>query len=213
MKRDMLIFGLLLILVGVALTFHSNTPMNNTTLTWEFVKTEAFTLEISANFTAGDIVKLEIYPNHEWSEEPEVDDVPYPHIFVYVNVTSPRGDQSYYEVAYVTYRFYQAVLKAPGGFSGEYGNETINAERAIVGKVMYDGQYLARIIGVIIPTGEAKADALNFYKGIENIETTYPYRNELPIAIIILVAGGGISIWGIKSSKRPIREKKRSHTR
>lgn len=213
MKRDVLILGFLLILVGVAFAIRSNTLMNKTTLTWEFAKTEVFTLEISANFTAGDIVKLEIYPNHDWQQEPEVDDVPYPHIFVYVNVTSPREDQSYYEIAYVSYRFYQAILKAPGGFSGEYGNETLNAERAIVGKVMYDGQYTARIVGVIIPAGEAKADALNFYKGIENIETTYPYRNELPIAIIILVAGGGISIWGIKSGKRPIKGKKRSHTR
>jgi len=213
MRRDMLILGLLLVLVGVALTIHSNTPMNNTTLTWEFVKTEASTLEISANFTAGDIVKLEIYPNHEWSEEPEVDDVPYPHIFVYVNVTSPRGDQSYYEVAYVSYRFYSAILKAPGGFSGEYGNETINSERAIVGKVMYDGLYLARIVGVIIPSGEPKAEALNLWKGTENIEITYPYRTELPIAIVAFVAGGGISIWGIKSGKHPIKGKRRSRTR
>ena len=209
MKLKTLTAGLLLILVGAALAIHSNTPENNTTLTWEFVKTEPSTLEISANFTAGDIVKLEIYPNHEWQQEPEVDDVPYPHIFVYVNVTSPRGDQSYYESTYVSYRFYRAILKAPGGFSGEYDNKTLNAERAVVGRVMYDGEYLARIIGVIISSGSAKADALNLYKGTENIETTYPYRDELWITMALFLAGGSISILGMQSHKRPIKGKKR----
>lgn len=213
MKRDMLILGLLLILVGAALTIHSNTQINNSTLSWELVKTEAFTLEISANFTVGEIVKLEIYPNHEWRQEPEVDDVPYPHIFVYVNVTSPRGDQSYYEAAYVNYRFYQAILKAPGGFSGEYGSETLKTERAIVGKVMYDGEYLARITGVIIGSGRASADALNLFKGTEIIETSYPYRNELLIALVMYIAGGSILIWSVKSGKRSVKGRRRSHTR
>ncbi len=213
MKREILTVGLLVIFVGVALTVHSNTSENSKTITWELVKSLPSTREISANFTAGDIVKLEIYPNHEWQQEPEVDDVPYPHIFVYVNVTSPRGDQTYYEIAYVTYRFYQAILKAPGGFSGEYGNETLSAERAVVGKVMYDGQYVARIIGVIIPSGDPNAEALNLWKGIESIETTYPYRAEFAIAAVMFLAGGGISIWGIKSRRRLVKRRKRSHTR
>lgn len=208
----MLAIGLCFVLVGVALTIHSNVPEQKKNTTWEFVKTEVFTLEISANFTAGDTVKLEIAPSHEWGQEPPVDDVPYPHIFVYVNVTSPKGDQSYYEITYVSYLFYQAILKAPGGFSGEYGNETLNAERAVVGKVMYDGQYLARIIGVILPGGPPRAEALTFYKAIENIETTYPYKAEFNIALVTLLIGGGISIWSIKPRKRPTKRKRKARS-
>lgn len=208
----MLAIGLCFLLVGVALTIHSTVPEQEKNTTWELMKSEPSTLEISANFTAGDIVKLEIAPSHEWMQEPEVDDVPYPHIFVYVNVTSPKGDQSYYEITYVNYFFYRAILKAPGGFSGEYGNETLNAERAVVGKVMYDGQYLARIIGVILPGGPPRAEALTLYKGIENIKTTYPYKAEFNVALVTLLIGGGISIWSIRLRKRPIKSKRRTRS-
>ena len=212
MKRWMLIIGLCFVIAGVALAIHSNMPEEKKDKTWEFVKTEASTLEITYDFTAGDIVKLEIAPSREWMQEPEVDDVPYPHIFVYVNVTSPKGDQSYYEITYVNYFFYRAILKAPGGFSGEYSNETLNAERAVVGKVMYDGQYVARIIGVILPGGPPRAEALTLLKAIENIETTYPYKAEFSIALVAISIGGVISIWSMKPRKRPIGSKRKARS-
>jgi len=209
MKRWALGMALLLIFGGAIALLRSFASEQKIIVTWDIVKTEVNKLEISANFTAGDVVKLSISPNRQWTPEPPVEDVPYPHIFVFVNITSPYGDNSSYEIAYVDYLVYNVRLVYAGGFSGEVSNETVKTENAIVGEVLYSGQYLARIVGVLNPGGPPMAEALTFYEKQESIVTEFPYRDYLKVAIVVFFLGSVLTIWSVKASDRRTRAKKK----
>lgn len=207
MRRRFLAIGIILILIGAVLFVRSNQPEQRISSSWDEVKTEIDTLEIAYNFTAGDKVNLVISPNREWNPEPAVDDVPYPHIFVYVNITSPQGSQSAYEIAYVEFRYYSIRILTPGGFSGEYDtNEELIAEKGLVGRVMYTGEYKAKIIGVVNPGGPQMADYLTFSKEMQTTVTVYPYRDYVYGAVILIFLG--IVISGF-SFMRPNRRSRR----
>ena len=210
MKRWILAIGLIFIFFGAVLWLRSTVAELKSNIAWDEIKTGVNTLEVSANFTAGDKVKLIISPNRDWLSEPQTDDVPYPHTFVWVNVTSPNGDPSWYEIAYVQSSVYQVRLLNAGGFSGEYGNDTLQTERAIVGKVKYNGLYQAKITGIMPPGGPPRADALIFFKQSETITTEHPYADYAYPALSMFIPGILVAALSFRASHRKISSKKKT---
>jgi len=181
------------------------------------VKIEFSATEISANFTKGDILKLVVSPASEWLKllEPTTGDVPYPSKFVWIDVTDPYGNVSAYEIAFAkplgasVLAFYKVSIRPNSTTSGFGGQDIIGlsqTEKALVGRVMYTGQYLARVVAVL-PGGGGPPDSLEFYKG--NNVIVYPYRDYFYLAIIMSLSGIALSVWSLKVTKRrKIRRKK-----
>jgi hypothetical protein len=210
MKRWILAIGLIFIFFGAVLWLRSTMAEQKSSTIWEEVKTAYSTLEISANLTAGDKVKLTLSPSRDWRSEPATDEVPYPHTFIWLNVTSPTGDRSSYEITYAQSYIYSVHLLIAGGFSGEYDDETLQTEKAVIGKVKYDGLYQAKITGIMPPGGTPAADALTFLEETETTTIEHPYAGCIYAASSMFIVGIVVAAFSFRASRQKTQGKRKA---
>lgn len=208
MRRWIIAIGLIFIFFGPILWLQSTVGEQKPVVTWNDAKTLVDTLEISANFTAGDKVALRVEPNYNWRQEPGPDYMDYlPSTYVFINITGPKGHASQYELGFVkqssVISLYRIYLRIPSEFSGEYGNETIMEEGAIVGKVLYNGEYKAKVWGVMPPPGGIfPPEALSFQNEVTTYVTEHPYSNYVYAAYSMVILGAAVAAFGFVFSPR-----------
>lgn len=215
MKLSVFVLGLFLVTLGIALMLSSNISYQKRDSSWEIVKSEVDATQISSNFTKEEKAKLLVFPTSQWLGflEPQIDDVPYPHNFVYIYIRDPYGNTSEYEIAFV---------KPPGSSSlsiykitlinsNESGSQNGVLLKEIVWEVMYSGEYVAEVWGVF-PAGDPPG-SLTFMKEKVIITTEYPYAGYFYHAVAVFVVGVVLSIWSAKTPRRQVRIKTRTHTK
>jgi hypothetical protein len=215
MRRWVLAIGLIFIFLGSVLWLRSTVVEEKPNIIWNEAKTVIDALEISANFTAGDKVALRASPNYEWKQEPGTEDTNYlPSTYVFINITDPKGNASQYELAFVkqslSLSLYKIYLRIPGGFSGEYGNEMLKNEGAIVGKVLYNGEYKAKVWGVMPPPGGIiPPSSLSYQKEVTSTVTEHPYSNYIYAVYAMFILGAIVAAFSFIVSPRKTSSKAR----
>lgn len=216
LKKLFLAAGLMFLVLGLFLMFglRSQQETVKKEVIWEEVKKEVNKWQISTEFTEGDKAKLVIKQPPDWVDflEPEVEDVPYSHKFVYVNVTDPHGNESTFEIAfakppgYYYLYVYKVTLISPNGFSED--DLLAGIEKTVAGEVMYTGQYTATLVAAL-PPGGSPPSSLAFLKEKEVITTEYEYTNNfLYSGIAVFSLGVILCFWGAKTSKRRVSYKR-----
>lgn len=210
MRKLLFATGLVLLLVGVILMSSSNLSFQRSEVLWDPVKIEVNKWEVTADFTAGDIIKLEISPGMNWIDtlEPPTAEVPYVNKAVYINVTEPSGKESYFEVMFITTYsppqlsiFNIRVLNSNGSFTVKEG--------AIRGEAMQTGQYTAEVTGVS-PRDEEPPGSFIFYKQRVNLFTDWPYSVFLYPGIAVFSLGVALFVLSFRRKKRRMPRRKRA---
>lgn len=209
LRKFPLAAGLVLLFVGIILMSSSNLSSQRLEVLWDTAKIEVNKWEVKADFTAGDIIKLEISPGIDWIDylEPPTSEVPYVNKAVYINVTEPSGKESYIEVMFITTYsppqlsiFNITVLNSNGNFAVK--------ERAIMGEAMQTGQYTAEVTGVS-PRGGEPPGSLIFYKQRINRFTDRPYSAFLYPGIAVFLIGVSLFALSFRKKKYRMLRKKR----
>lgn len=208
MRKWLFAIGLILLFVGIILM--SSAVRSERTVREEenLIKSETDTWQISNNFTQGEKVKLVVKKGIDWTQnlEPPVMDVPYPHKFVYVNITAPSGEASTFEAAFISYQrifaLYQVKIVFSNGFDAD------KSSQGIVGYVRETGLYNATVIGFVPPGGSPPA-GLTFVTIEEVVFMNYPYSYLLYPGVATSLAGIVLSIMGKMTSRRVRRKKVR----
>jgi hypothetical protein len=215
LRKSLLAAGLFCFLLGVALVLSSSSVRTNvkTELVWEEVGTEVNKWQISSNLTEGEKVKLVVSPASDWTKEPAIPDVPFPHKFVWVNLTDPFGSSSAFEMVFAAPKeptllyVFETKLLSSNGFNTN-ATELAFAE-AIVGIPSDTGQYTASVVGAL-PTGGSPPTALTFLKEKKTVTTEYEHFDYLLYpAIPMLSIGAFLSLWGARASKHRVSRKRR----
>lgn len=213
MRKWLLALGLVLFLVGMIFTSSAVQAEEIIDEKEEFIKTEANSYQISINLIQGDKVRLTIAQGIDWVKllEPQYEGLPFPHKFVYVNITDPNGEDSMFEVTYIKYQddfflYNISVVASRGGFEAE------NSSRKIVGYVRVTGLYTAAVTGAF-PALDSPPSALTFFNVYEEVTTDYPYSHLLYPGIAILGVSVVLSTLGAKTSKQQVRRKRRGRVR
>lgn len=211
MKKWLFALGLILLFVGIIFTSSAVQSEKTIKEKEELIKSEIDSWQISSNLTQGDKVRLSVAQGEDWDRyvEPAVEDVPFPHKFVYVNITDPNGEDSMFEVTYTKYEagffLYNVRVVASNGFDAE------NSSQKIVGYARDTGLYTATATGAI-PPGGGPPSSLTFFKVKEVILIKYPYSHLLYPGVAILLAGVALSILGALTSKR-VQHKRRTRVK
>lgn len=217
LKKSLLVAGLFFVLLGVILVLSSSYVQTNvkTELVWEEIGTEVNKWQISSNLTEGEKVKLVVAPASDWTKESAIPEVPYPHKFVWVNLTDPYGSSSAFEMVFAAPQdptllyVYKTELLSSNGFSTN-ATELAFAE-AIVGIPSDTGQYTASIVGSL-PQGGSPPTALTFLKEKKTVTTEYEHFDYLLIpGIPMLSVGAFLFLWGARASKRRVSRKRRRY--
>lgn len=199
MRKKLLALGLILLFVGVIFTSSALQSDETVKEREDLVKSETFSWQISSHFTQGDKVRLSVAPGQDWRsfKEPPVEDVPFPHKFVFINITDPNGKDSFFEVVYAEYEgyfsLYDVRLVAGNGFDAQ------NSSSGIVGYARDTGIYNATVWGTLPPGGGPPT--LTFSKMEELLIVTYPYSFLLYPGVVVLVVGAILSVLGARSPR------------
>ena len=215
MRLSVFAVGLSLVFLGITFMFSSNLSHQRESIsTWELVKTEVDALQISSNFTEGDIVEVVVSPNANWTKIPLEPTPPPPSKYVWVNITDPHGNKSWYEIRYVeaegTLTIYNVTLESPNGFGSQ---ESLQKEKGVVGKALYSGEYVAEVWFVGPGGGPGPPSSLAFMKANVTFTTEYPYASYFYPAVAMFLIGVVLSIWGAKTSKRQVSVKRRTRVK
>ena len=210
----MFIAGLIVTFTSLVLISASNVSNQKSDFTWETIKTESNAWLVSSNFTEGDKIALAVYPASDWYQfmEPAIPDVPFIHKFVFVNITDPHGNEATFEITYVrevgssSLFVYNVSLPIPNGI-GIQADE--NLQSRIMGKVMYTGQYVAKVVGGLPPGGSPPLE-LTLLKENELIVIEHPYVQYLYPAIVVFFMGIVLSFWSAKTRKHKVLAKRRA---
>lgn len=209
MKRSVFLIGLFLIFLSVIFISSSNVSFQKLNSEWEFTAPpEVDATRILSNFTQGDKVKLVVSPNSEWIKFLEPDFRKY----VWVNITDPHGNVSWYEITYAKPRestrllVYNVTLMSSNGFGSQ---EDLQKGKEIIGKAKYTGEYVAEVWATL-PGPLDPPGSLAFMKEKITITTEYPYSGYLYPALVMLFIGVVLSVWSAKASKRQVPVKRRT---
>lgn len=219
MKRWILAVGLILIFFGALLWLQSTVTEQKPVISWNDARTVVDSLEVSANFTAGEVVALRVGSNYQWRQEPGAEDTSYlPTTYVFLNITGPQGKDSQYEIDFVKDRnvlsVYNVYLRIAGGFSGDYGNETLRNQDAIVGKVLYTGEYKARVWGVMPPPGGIyPPNSLAYQRQVVVTVTEHPYSDIVKAAYALFILGAIVTAFSFMPSRAKTATKRKAHAK
>jgi len=204
-----------MLFVGITLISSSNLSFEKTEVSWDRVKVEIDKWEITANFEAGDIVKLDFSPAQDWIDylEPETEDVPLPNKAVYVDVTDPSGNASRFEVIFVTdysppqLSLFDINVLNSNGFGGPNSQNLTTKEKTIAGEIMHTGQYTAKIV-VYSPLGGGPPASFIFYKQKVDTFVDWPYSIFLYPGIAVFALGVALFALSFRKKKRRMLRKK-----
>jgi len=213
MKKWVFAFGLILILVGIIMVSRYN--INNKRIVPTQVKVKGVNDQpsVSSEFIAGDTIFLEIRVGRDWPfgyfEDPGI-------LYVFIDFVDPRGNVTKFDMEYGLtetegniYEWFLNVTKNEGGLLVP---TPFLEERVIGGVVLFNGTYTATVkVEDIWPPREDPPSSLTLYKTEIKIITEYPYIALLPIGVSLIVVGGAVSLFGLKSGKSKKLVKKRVH--
>jgi len=213
LKTWILTFGMVLLVIGLILMSGSNIQQQS--YKEQEIKREVEKWSISGNFTKGDNMTVAYRQGSDWHQppfEPSTDYIPVNYKALYIEITDPNGNITEFEVILVLpyeesslLTIFQINVTIDGG--GLIFEEN---PKKIGGIVQYNGTYKIEIPSEwgIFPS-QSPPSYLLLFKYV--LVTKYPYTYLLPVGVPFGIVGLTISIWGIKSSKRKIRQdKKRS---
>lgn len=211
MKLSVFAVGLLFMFLGITLSFSSNVAYQESSSTWDMVKTEVDSQLISSDFTEGDRVRLVVSPTSEWRYFLE----PGYFKYVWVNITDPHGNRIWYEITYTTaggssLSLYNVTIMSSDGF-GSQGEEA-KKEAAIIWKARYTGEYMTEVWG-ILPPGGGPPSSLTLLKENVTVSVEYPYARYFYPAIGIFLIGIVLSVFGAKTSKLKASVKRRTRVK
>lgn len=210
MRKAFVALGIILVFAGVIVTSAS-------TIATE--KSERSTVataprnswEVSGRLNEGDKLSVEFNP-------PNLDEllVPDPTLKLLVEVTDSHGGKTVFEVEFKRGFGGNTLLNNVTVVSKEDGLTVSDPPiQEVGGTVPYTDDYLANITTrktarYITPTeGEEYWAPSNLRLVKEVVHKEYPYLFGLPIGILLVVVGGSLSFWGVRSSKRKLRSRKK----
>jgi len=219
MRRDVFIFGLLLVFGGMILASSYNFSME--VPNQETVAIESLKWEISGSFHKGDNVTLHIRPGQSWSEHPILADPNVGPLPANVTILAPGKGEAKLNV---TFEVPPMSLAEPGqdplrlpppvlthleviSSVGDIFELGVLPEQtgAINLIIKHDGTYVARVEKeglwwVIAPPPAPQT--LEFVRYVVDVE--YPFVSFLSIGTIACVFGLGLCVWSGRSSRRKV---------
>ena len=217
MRKLLLVTGLVMLFVGIILMSSSNLSSQKTEVSWDRVKVETDKWEITTNFEAGDVVKLDFSPAADWIDylEPATQDVPLANKAVYIDVTGPSGNATRFEVILVTdysppqLSLFNISIVNSNGFGGPISQDLTSKEKMIAGEIMQTGQYTGEVV-VYSPLGGGPPASFIFYK--QRVETfvEWPYAGFLYPGAAVFALGVALFVLSFRRKKRQMLRKKRA---
>jgi len=208
MRKAFVAWGIILLFAGVIVTSASAVPTE---------KSERSTVatalrnewEISGRLNEGDKLSVEFNP-------PDLDEllVPEPTLKLLVEVTDSHEGKTVFEMEFKRGFGGNTILNNITVVSKEDGLTVSNPPTEVGGIVPYTGDYLANITTrksarYSMPREEEFWAPSNLRLVKEVVHKEYPYLFVLPIGIMLMVVGGSLSFWGVRSSKRKLRSRKK----
>jgi hypothetical protein len=209
MRKAFVVLGIILLFAGVIVTSASAIPTE---------KSERSTVataplnewEISGRLDEGNKLSVEFNP-------PDLDEllVPEPTLKLLVEVTAvSHGGKTVFEMEFKGGFGGNTVLNNVTVVSKEDGLAVSNPPTEVGGIVPYTDDYLANITTrktarYITPSEEEfwAPSGLKIVK--EVVHKEYPYLFVLPIGIMLMVVGGSLSFWGVRSLERKLRSRRK----
>lgn len=217
MRKLLLVTGLVMLFVGIILISSSNLSFEKTEVSWDTVKVEIDKWEITWNFEAGDIVKLDFSPAADWMDylEPATEVVPLPNKAVYIDVADPSGNATRFEAILVTdysppqLSLFNISVVSSNGFGGSNSQDLTLKEKMIAGEIMQTGQYTANVV-VYDPAPGGPPASFIFYK--QRVETfvDWPYSEFLYPGIVVFALGVALSALSFRRKKRQMLRKRKA---
>lgn len=209
MRKAFVAFGIILVFAGVIVTFASIMPTE---------KSERSTVataprnkwEVSGRFNENEQLSVEFMP-------PNLDEllISDSTLKLLVEVrASARGGKTVFEMEFRGGFGGKTILYNLTLVSKEDGLTVSNPPTEVGGIVPYTDDYLANIttrerVRYITPRAEEFWAPSNLRLVKEVVHKEYPYLFVWPIGILLLVVGGSLSFWGVRSSKRKLRSRKK----
>jgi hypothetical protein len=216
------VVGILLILVSGILLAAYNLPVDAYTTSLAGPSGESTGDWVyAANFTANDIILVDIYQNLFWSQNVTFFDViaGIPTLFLNVNITDPKNTVSAYQLQYtfqqsdVTHRLlaYNLTEWAVGTGINPKAPVTESGITFIAGVAKFNGTYVANITWVGSDVLQYRATSYKpgyfaLWKAVAY--ETYPYRSLLYVSFATIPAGSIFVGYGLNKNNR--KSKKRT---
>jgi len=205
------VLGLIFLFTGIVFVAYSNIHYNKFEIVWGKPEVKEDSWNITRYFMEGDLMKVEIVPASDWAEHLQPSDwaVPYPYKPVYVNITDPFGNETEFYCEFVKSTeepilyFYNVTVTESHGLL--VGADVSLGNLGIIGMAMSDGNYTARITGLV---GGGSPPIMRFFKGEKVTRIEYPYSNIIYLGIVGILLGVVLTIYGFKK-KKVMRIKKR----
>ena len=191
MRKRLLALAIFIIFCGSILIWMSSIEYEETTL--KLVATGEECMEVSADFNKGEKMVVKITPGLDWIQflEPPVIGVPYPHKFVWINITDPYGNQTWFEISYVPasstiLAIYNITAVECKGLAIENGE----------GIAMSNGTYTVKVWAYIPPGGKPPS-SISIYKSEKII--TYPHKFLRFVAALLIALSVGMTFLSLKT--------------
>lgn len=215
-RKVILGIGFLLLFIGTIISLAYNfqvekvkaTPGERAGLSvWKYNVTGFFNAK---NITDGKIVYMEIL----YLELPPPKEEFFTPIPFNVSIYAPDGSETVFRVNLIGdpqfYYYEYTLLKNDGGLEVE----VIGGEAAILGgNVTQTGNYTAQLDSAAKFIYGDPPSRLILFKEIREHYTEYPYRTFLPLGVVLIFAGAGLSIFAIKSRKASQLKKRQGNFR
>jgi len=161
-------------------------------------------------FTKGDLIKVEITPAIDWSNQFDAPtpEVPYPSKGVFVNITDPLGQMTEYFCTFVQqqanshtlFLYDLEITESHGLLVGS--NSSIPKKYGITGEVMTSGNHTAWVWAVLPGGKQSAPSAIIFLKGKRTTSVEYPYSYFVYVGIAAIPLGTTLMIYGFKKRKK-----------
>jgi hypothetical protein len=213
--------GVVLIVAGLILSSFHNLSRTETfsELAGETDPSKLAGWEYAGNFTAGDIIIVDVLQNIFWTNSSAAYDLVamVPTKDVIVNITDPKNGVSEFDVVYTyspddltlrqmhTYNI--TILSLSDGISQDY-HVSQSGATFVAGKAMYSGTYTANITDIIPDHLGYRQNGLNpayfaLFKAY-NV-TSYPYGSTFYIGVGTSAAGIILIVYGLARKRGPMK--------
>jgi len=209
MRKGFVVFGVILVLAGFIVALASAIPAEKT------VRSVVATAPrnewgVLGRFNEGDMLSVEFVP-------PDLDELVIMDstLKLLVEITSSAGGKTGFEMEFRRGFGGNTILYNLTLVLNEDGLTVSDSPTEVGGVVLYTGDYLANVtdpkVRYIMP-GEDEfwaPGSLQLVKFV--VDKEYPYLSVLPIGVVLAVVGGLLSLWGLRSSKRKLQSRKKTH--
>jgi hypothetical protein len=196
-----------LIIVGVA---YSEAEVERN----KVANTEKDSWSVSANFTVGEKIIVNLVPHQDWTRFTEpTDEYPYGVLHVMVDVIDPYGNKTSFWFPWAKPQpgFVYLLPDPPGievlslGSLINPGFTQIGALGGAGGITRYNGTYIANVSSTFPPVSSSPPRVIQLVVGKK--ETIQPYSSFLYVGVGTCVFGAAVTAYGIKAKKEKRRLK------